>query len=529
MAHQIITDGQAVLGVEFGSTRIKAVLTDKAGKVLAVGTHDWENHLENGLWTYSLAEIRQGLAQCYASLKSDVRARCGVTLTRLAGMGVSAMMHGYLAFDQAGELLTPFRTWRNTNTGKAAAELSEKLQFNIPLRWTSAHLYQAVLDREEHVPRLHFVTTLAGYVHYLLTGERVIGVGDASGIFPIDSETCDYDAARMAAYEALIAPHGYSWRASELFPRVLPAGRDAGRLTAEGAALLDPEGDLTPGVPLCPPEGDAGTGMVATNSVAVGTGNVSAGTSIFAMVVTSHALSKPWPELDMVTTPDGMPCAMVHCNNCTSDLNAWIGLFREFAETAGLHLTMDELFALLYHKAMEGEKDCGGLVSYPFLSGEPVAGLTAGVPMLLREPDAKMSLSTFMRTHLCSCFAVLKMGMDLLLKEEKLTVTRLTGHGGLFKTRGVAQALLAGAVNAPITVMENAGEGGAWGIALLAAYRLEGGEQPLGEWLNQRIFVDVPGTSLSPDAADVAGFEQYMTRFRQSLCAQKAVLPTEAR
>lgn len=523
-ARALIEAGQAVLGIEFGSTRIKAVLVDGQGYTLAVGTHDWENRLENGIWTYSLEDIHEGLQGCYASLKAQVQAQYGVTLQKLAAAGISAMMHGYLAFDRDGTLLVPFRTWRNTCTGPAAEKLSEVLDFHMPLRWTSAHLYQAVLNGEEHVKRLDHVTTLEGYVHWQLTGRKVLGVGEGSGVFPLDGDKPQYDPERMAKYEALFAPYNLPWKAADLLPPLLPAGAEAGRLTEAGAKLLDPAGDLEPGVPFCPPEGDAGTGMVATNCVAPGTGNVSAGTSVFAMIVLEKALSKVYPQLDIVATPTGKPVAMVHCNNCTSDLNAWVGLFGEFAELMGLKLDANTLYGTLYRKALEGDKDCAGLLAYNFYSGEHNVGLEEGRPLFVRTPEAKLTLANFMRTHLTASLAVLKNGMDLLLRDEKVEIRKILGHGGLFKTRGVGQSLLAAAINAPVTVMETAGEGGAWGIALLAAYMIHGQGRTLEEYMDQDIFAGMPSETLAPDPADVAGYDAFMQRYMPGLAIERAAV-----
>ena len=521
-----INNGEAVLGIEFGSTRIKAVLADAKGATLAVGTHDWENRLENGLWTYSMEDIIGGLQGCYASLKKQVKEKYGITLHRLAGAGISAMMHGYLAFDKEGALLTPFRTWRNACTGPAAEKLSEVLDFHMPLRWTAAHLYQAVLNGEEHIWKLDHVTTLEGFVHWKLTGRKVLGVGEGAGVFPLNKEGTDYDMERMAKYEALFEPYKLPWKAKDLLPPMLPAGEQAGSLTAEGAKLLDPEGDLEPGVPFCPPEGDAGTGMVATNSVAPGTGNVSAGTSVFAMIVLEKPLSRVYPELDIVATPTGKPVAMVHCNNCTSDLNAWVGLFGEFAEMMGMKVDPNTLYGSLYRKALEGDKGCAGMLAYNFFSGEHNVGLDEGRPLFVRTPEAKMNLANFVRTHLCASLAVLKTGMDLLLQREQVEIHKILGHGGLFKTPKVGQSLLAAALNAPVTVMETAGEGGAWGIALLAAYMVYGKGKTLEAYLDEDIFTDMPSVTMEPDPADVAGYEQFMTRYTAGLDIERKAVET---
>ena len=467
----VIADGRAVLGIEFGSTRIKAVLTDGATNApVAQGVHDWENRLVDGLWTYSIDDIINGMQACYADLRANVRRDYGVDIERLAAIGISAMMHGYMAFGAEGRILVPFRTWRNTNTGRAAAELSELFNFNIPLRWSISHLYQAILDGETHISEISFLTTLAGYIHWRLTGRKVIGVGDASGMMPIDSDTGDYSSAMIEKFEAVAAAKGFTEKLRDILPAVLSAGEDAGSLTKEGAALLDKSGTLRAGTALCPPEGDAGTGMVATNAVLPRTGNVSAGTSSFSMIVLEKELSQPYEVIDMVTTPDGSPVAMVHCNNCTSDLNAWVGIFRRFQELIGVPVDMDELFGRLYGEALKGDADCGGLLSYNFFSGEPVVGLTEGRPIFVRKADDRFTLANFMRANLFASVSVLKIGNDILFNKEKVQVDRITGHGGLFKTPVVGQRILAAALNSPISVMETAGEGGAWGIALLASY-----------------------------------------------------------
>ena len=456
---EVIIEGKTTaLGIEFGSTRIKAVLVDEDNKVLAQGDHEWENHLENGIWTYPLEEVWAGLQDCYAKLKANVHKDYDVTIKRVGAIGFSAMMHGYLAFNDKDELLVPFRTWRNTITGEAAAELSKELNFNMPQRWSISHYYQCILNKEPHVPDVAYFMTLACYVHYKMTGQKVAGVGEASGMFPIDSKTGNYDADMLAKFNKLAAAHGVTTKVEDLLPRVLTAGDDAGTLTAEGAKLLDPSGDLEAGIPLAPPEGDAGTGMVATNAVSVGTGNVSAGTSVFSMVVLDKPLSKPYEEIDMVTTPTGEAVAMVHCNNCTSDLNAWVGMFKEFADAVGFEISMNDIYGTLYRKALTEEADCGGVVSFNYFGGEPVVGINEGRPMIVRKPDAKFTLANFMRSNLYGALGVLKIGNDILLKEEKVSIRSITGHGGFFKTKGVGQSVLAAGLNAPITVMATAGE-----------------------------------------------------------------------
>ncbi|MCQ2437854.1 MAG: FGGY-family carbohydrate kinase, partial [Clostridia bacterium] len=500
-----IESGKAVLGIELGSTRIKAVLIDEAHNPIASGNHDWENKLENNIWTYSMEDVWTGVAHAYAELKAAVKAEYGVTLKRFAAIGFSAMMHGYLPFDKDGNQLAGFRTWRNTITGAAAAELTELFDFNIPQRWSIAHLRQAMLNGEDHVPQIDFITTLAGYIHWKLTGKKVMGVGEASGMFPIDSTTNDYDASMVAKFNALIAKDNVAWKLPDILPEVLVAGAPAGELTAEGAKLLDVEGDLEAGIPMCPPEGDAGTGMVATNSVAVRTGNTSAGTSVFAMIVLEKALKKVHEEIDMVTTPAGMPVAMVHCNNCTSDLNAWVGLFDEYAKMIGVKQTPDELYGALYRKALEADEDCGGLLAYNYFSGEHITGMNEGRPLFVRTPDSRFTLANFMRTNLFAALSVLKIGLNILINEEQVTIDRMFGHGGLFKTKGVGQRIMAAAIQAPVSVMSTAGEGGAWGIALLAAYmqNKEAGET-LDHYLSAKVFGGNCGETVEPDDETVA-------------------------
>ena len=519
-----ILNGEAVLGIEFGSTRIKAVLIDRGGAVLAVGAYDWENKLENGLWTYSRDEIHAGLVGCYAALKQAVRETYGVTLQKLAALGFSGMMHGYLPFDAAGNLLTPFRTWRNTVTGQAADELTALFDFNIPQRWSVAHLWQAVLNGEEHVAKIDFFTTLAGYIHTLLTGEKVLGVGEASGMFPVDSETGDWNEAFLQKFDALAAGR-LPKPLRELLPAIRTAGEEAGLLTPRGARFLDPEGDLQPGVPVCPPEGDAGTGMVATNSVRKRTGNVSAGTSVFLMVVLERALRNLHRELDIVTTPDGAPVAMVHCNNCTSDINAWVSLFGEVTEAAGGTASRGQLFEALFREALDGDEDCGGVLSYNYFSGEHITGFTEGRPLLMRQPDARFTLANFMRAQLFTCFGAIRIGFDILEKEENVAVDTILGHGGFFKTPVVGQSVLAAAMNAPVSVMATAGEGGAWGIAVLADYLVnnDAGET-LPDFLDNRIFASLEKTTLAPDPALVASFGRFMQSYRKGLSVERAAL-----
>ena len=520
-----IETGKTSLGIEFGSTRIKAVLVDQTHTPAAMGTYDWENRLEGNIWTYSLEDIWNGLQGCYRSLSEDVMNKYGVALTSFGAIGFSGMMHGYMAFNGAGELLVPFRTWRNTITEEACSRLTPVFQFNIPQRWSIAHLYQAILNGEEHVKDVTFFTTLAGYIHWKLTGEKVLGVGEASGMFPIDSAACDFNRAMIAQFDELIADKNFGWKLEDILPKVLSAGEKAGVLSEEGARLLDPTGTLKAGIPMCPPEGDAGTGMVATNSVAVRTGNVSAGTSVFAMVVLEEELSRVHEEIDMVTTPDGSPVAMVHCNNCTSDLNAWVNLFKEFAESFGMKVDMNELFGTLYRKALEGDADCGGLLAYNYFSGEPITGFEEGRPLFVRTPDSSFSLANFMRTHLYSSLATLKIGLDILMKEENVAVDSIMGHGGLFKTPVVGQRIMAAAMNAPVTVMDTASEGGAWGIAILASYMMEKEDgETLTDYLKNKIFAGQSGSRIDPVAEDAAGFDAFIDRYRKCLSSEKAAV-----
>ena len=524
-AKNAVMEGKTALGIEFGSTRIKAVLIDETHAPIAMGTWDWENRLEGNIWTYSLEDIWNGLQGCYRSLAEDAQSKYGVALKRTGSIGFSGMMHGYMAFNKEGELLVPFRTWRNTITEEACKKLIPVFSFNIPQRWSIAHLYQAILNKEPHVKDIAFFTTLAGYIHWKLSGEKVLGVGEASGMFPIDSEKCDFNRRMVGQFDELIKDQGFGWKLEEILPKVLSAGEKAGVLTEEGAKLLDPTGNLEAGIPMCPPEGDAGTGMVATNSVAVRTGNVSAGTSIFAMVVMEGELSKVHEEIDMVTTPDGSPVAMVHCNNCTSDLNAWVNLFGEFAESFGIKADKNELFGTLYRKALEADKDCGGLMAYNYFSGEPITGFDEGRPLFARTPDSHFTLANFMRTHLYSALATLKIGLDILLKEEKVTVDSITGHGGLFKTPVVGQSMMAAAMNAPVTVMDTASEGGAWGMAVLAAFMEEKEEnETLTSYLAEKIFAGQTGTTIAPNPEDVAGFDAFIKKYVSCLPAERGAV-----
>lgn len=524
-AKATIESGKAVLGIEFGSTRIKAVLIDEENRPIAQGSHEWENQLVDGLWTYSLEAIWFGVQDCYRDLRANVLSQYDCEITNLAAIGVSAMMHGYMPFDANGEMLAAFRTWRNTNTGEAAAILSKLFNFNMPLRWSLSHLYQAILNEESHVKDVAFITTLAGYIHWQLTGEKVIGIGDASGIMPVDSTTKDYSAEMVEKFDNLVADKGFSWKLTDILPKVLLAGENAGTLTEEGAKRLDISGNLRPGTPVCPPEGDAGTGMVATNAVKQRTGNVSAGTSSFSMIVLEKELSKPYEMIDMVTTPDGSPVAMVHCNNCTSDLNAWVGIFKEYTELMGVPVDMNKIFATLYNNALNGDPDCGGLMAYNYFSGEPVTGLQEGRPLFVRTVGNRFNLANFMRANIAAAVAVLKIGNDVLFNDEHVKVDRITGHGGLFKTKGVGQRILAAALNSPISVMETAGEGGAWGMALLAGYLVNNKEdRNLADYLEMDVFAGNTGTSISPTEEEVAGFNAYIENYKACLPIEEAAV-----
>ena len=510
---------KTVLGIELGSTRIKAVLIDEKHIPIAQGDFEWENQLVNGVWTYSMDAVHSGLQTCFANLKADVKAKFDAELTTVGAIGVSAMMHGYLPFDKEGRQLAEFRTWRNTITGEAAEELTALFGFNIPQRWSIAHLYQAILNGEEHVKDIAFLTTLAGYIHWQLTGEKVMGIGEASGMFPIDSGKLDYDEGMVQKVKALT---GVELR--DILPRVLTAGESGGTLTETGAHFLDPTGTLQPGIPVAPCEGDAGTGMAATNSVAPRTGNVSAGTSDFAMIVVEK-LPRVHREIDMVTTPAGAPVAMVHCNNCTSDINAWVGLLAEFAGAVGAKIDKGDLYTLLFNKALEGDADCGGLMSFNYLSGEGVTDLDAGRPLFARTPDARLTLGNFMRAHLLSALATLKIGLDILTGEEKVRIDRLYGHGGYFKTPGVGQRMLSAAVGSPVSVMETAGEGGPYGMALLAAYMLwKRPGQTLEDYLDKKVFAEAKSSTLMAEEKDIAGFNAFLARYKKALPVEKAAI-----
>ncbi|MFZ6029448.1 MAG: xylulokinase [Chloroflexota bacterium] len=520
-----IESGETALGVEFGSTRIKAVLIDRTHTPIASGTYAWENRLENGVWTYRLDDVWTGLQESYRQLSGEIMEKYDLPLKTIGAIGFSAMMHGYLVFDRDGNLLVPFRTWRNTITGQAAEKLTDLFEFNIPQRWSIAHLYQAILNQEPHVGDIHFQTTLAGYVHQKLTGQKVLGVGEASGMFPIDSGTGRYDERMIGLFDGLPEVKNLPWKLQDILPQVLPAGEAAGFLTEEGVKLLDPTGKLAAGIPLCPPEGDAGTGMVATNSVAERTGNVSAGTSVFAMLVLEKPLAKVYPEIDIVTTPGGKPVAMVHSNNCTSDLNAWVELFHEFARVLGLEISQGRLFEMLYKQALAGDADGGGLLAYNYFSGEHITHIEKGRPLFVRTPESRFTLANFMRVHLFSALGALKIGMDILFEREKVKIDRLLGHGGFFKTEEVGQRIMAAAMNVPVSVMETAGEGGAWGIALLGAYmRQKANGESLEAYLSNRVFTGENGVTIAPGQADVDGFAAFMERYKKGLAIESAAV-----
>ncbi len=517
-----IAEGKTFLGIEFGSTRIKALLIGEDFTVLAKGSHAWENKLENGYWTYALEDIHKGLKACYADLCRDIRKQYDCVLTTIGAMGISAMMHGYLAFDAENRLLTPFRTWRNTTTAEAAAKLTDALHFNIPQRWSIAHLYQAVLNREEHIPQIAHVTTLAGYIHYLLTGRRVVGIGEASGIFPVDR--CGYDANLVAITDRMLADAGFHLTVSKVFPQVQAAGEQAGVLTAEGAAFLDESGNLQAGVPFCPPEGDAGTGMVASNAVTSGSGNISCGTSVFAMPVLHQPLKGVYPEIDIVATPDGTPVAMVHCNNGCSELDSFAEMFAEFSALTGHPLSIDTVYETLYRHAMEqGTPDADGITAYNFLSGEPVAGIENGSPAYYHLPQSRMLLADFMRAQLMSVFAALRMGMLKLADNESIMLDAITAHGGLFTVRGAAQQILADALGTTVMVHKTASEGGPWGMALLAAYMLCGEGKSLPKWLQTTVFADTPCVTVTPTEQGMAGYQAYMQRYEAGLPAMRCL------
>ncbi|MBS5933556.1 MAG: FGGY-family carbohydrate kinase [Clostridiales bacterium] len=524
-AKMTIINGNAVLGIELGSTRIKAVLVDENNTPIASGSYEWENQLINGIWTYDEADIWKGVSESYSQMARDVKEKYAVTITTLGAIGFSGMMHGYMAFNKEGELLVPFRTWRNTITARASEELTSILGYHVPQRWSIAHLYQAILNGEEHVEQITYQTTLAGYIHWRLTGEKVLGVGEASGMFPIDIETHDFNKTMISQFNTLIADRNLNWKLEDILPKVLVAGEGAGYLTNEGAKLLDASGNLQAGIPLCPPEGDAGTGMVATNSVSVRTGNVSAGTSVFAMVVLEKDLERVHEELDLVTTPTGNLVAMAHCNNCTSDLNAWVNVFEEFMVSMGMQVDKNRLYEVLYTKALEGDAECGGLLAYNYFSGEHITDFEEGRPLFVRTPESNFNLANFMRVHLFTALGALKVGLDILLKDEGVRLDTIYGHGGLFKTKGVGQKMVAAAINAPVSVMETAGEGGAWGIAILASYMMNKSEnETLDDYLTNRVFAGEKGSRVEPDQKDVEGFDVFIQRYKEGLSIERAAI-----
>ena len=525
LVKEAIKQGKTSMGIELGSTRIKAVLVNEEHQPIASGSHEWENKLENNIWTYSLEDIWKGIQGSYSALVQEVKEKYNVTLETIGSIGFSGMMHGYMVFDDKEELLVPFRTWRNTITQRASKELSELFNFHIPQRWSIAHLYEALLNGEDHVKDIAYMTTLSGYIHWQLTGERVLGIGEASGVFPIDSNTKDYDLGMMKQFNEKVASKNFKWKLEDILPKVLVAGEEAGVLTEEGAKRLDVTGHLKQGSLLCPPEGDAGTGMVATNSIAERTGNVSAGTSVFAMLVLEKQLSKAYDEIDLVTTPTGHPVAMVHCNNCTSDLNAWVDLFKEFTDSLGIDIDKNKLFSLLYNKALEGDADCGGLLAYNYFSGEHITHLSEGRPIFLRTSNSKFNLANFMRVHLFTALGALKVGLDILMKQENVKVDEVLGHGGLFKTKEVGQKILAAAMNVPISVMETASEGGAWGIAILAGYMKNKAQgETLDRYLSDKVFCKEKGTKIEPNSEDVTGFETFIKRYMEGLAIEKAAV-----
>jgi sugar (pentulose or hexulose) kinase len=518
---EIIESGNAVLGIELGSTRIKASLISRDSTPLASGSYGWENRLVDGIWTYSLDDVWEGLAACYADLAKNVNKEYGVSLKKFSAVGISAMMHGYISIDKEGKLLTPFRTWRNNITGEACEKLSPLFNFAIPQRWSIAHLYQAVLNGEEHVGNIAYLTTLAGYVHWKLTGRKVLGIGDASGMFPIDPAARNYDDKMINAFDGLVQDRGFPWRLSEILPEVLVAGNNAGTLTAEGAKLIDPSGSLREGIPFCPPEGDAGTGMVATNSVRPRTGNVSAGTSVFAMLVLEKPLSKPHEEIDIVVTPDGKPVGMAHSNNCSSDFDAWMGVFARAVRALGVEPADNDLYGRLMPLALQGDTDCGGMLAVSYVSGEHITGFTEGRPLLVRQPDKPFTLENLLRSLLFTSFCALRTGLNILTLDEGVEVDEIRGHGGIFKTAGVAQKIMAAATNIPVSLPETAGEGGSWGMALLAAFMVrEDREQALPDFLDTLIAGSI-GTAVKPDPKDVAGFDEFFQRYHAGLSIER--------
>lgn len=520
---EAIVQGQTYLGIEFGSTRIKATLIDNHFETISSGSYDWENKLIDGYWTYNLDKTIVGLQKVYSEIKQYVEDMYGLTLNKIGAMGCSAMMQGYIALDNSGKLLVPFRTWRNTVTAQASSILTETFNYKLPQRWTIAHLYEAILNDEAHIADIAYITTLSGYIHWQLTGEKILGIGDASGMFPINEN--QFNETMLTQFSELISDKGYTWKIKDILPKVLLAGEHAGTLTKQGALLIDPTGDLQTGIPFCPPEGDAGTGMVATNSVKKNTGNISVGTSIFAMIVLKKDLSKVYPEIDIVTTPDGSPVAMVLANNCSSDLNAWVNLLREFYEAMGQKPDMNEMFNILFNKVLEADADGGGLLSYGYYSGENITGFEKGRPIFIRSPKSTFNLANFMRTHLFTAFAALRLGLNILTKKELVQINGIMAHGGLFKTPLVGQKICAAALDIPVTVMSTASEGGSWGIAILASYMLN--KQPnedLSHYLSNKVFSNSKGQKIYPDGEDVNGFNIFLERYKNGLTIEQAAI-----
>lgn len=520
-----ITNGKTAIGIELGSTRIKTVLIGEDNTPIASGNHDWENTHANNIWTYSIDEIWNGVQNSYKKLADNVQKEFGIAIKKVSAIGFSGMMHGYMAFDKSGNLLTPFRTWRNNITGAASEALTQLFNYPIPQRWSIAHLYQAILNNEEHVAQIDYFTTLAGYIHWKLTGNKVLGIGEASGMFPIDLEKKSFYETMIKQFNDNISDKKLPWKLENILPRVLVAGENAGTLTAEGAKLLDVSGQLEAGIMLCPPEGDAGTGMVATNSVAERTGNVSAGTSVFAMITLEKELSKVYPEIDLVTTPTGKLVAMAHSNNCTSDYDAWISLFGEAAKALGMEVSKPKLYDTLLEMALKGDADCGGLLAYGYISGEHITHFEEGRPLFVRSQGSNFNLANFIRVNLFASLGALKTGLDILMNQENVKVDKMLGHGGFFKTKLVGQKVMAAAINAPVSVMETAGEGGAWGIALLAAYAANRGEnETLEQFLDSKVFSGENASTVVPDEADVAGFNEFMRRYKSGLAIERAAV-----
>lgn len=519
-----VNEGKGAIGIEFGSTRIKTVLIDESYAPIASGSHEWVNKYENGIWTYSDTDIWNGLQDSFAKMAGEVKSKYGITLKKVKAIGFSAMMHGYMVFDKNDKQLVPFRTWRNTITQQASKELTGLFNFHIPQRWSIAHLYQAILNKEEHVKDIAYLTTLAGYVHWKLTGRKAVGIGEASGIFPLENDAPIYNTKMAALFENKIAPNKLPWKLPDILPEIMTAGQNAGYLTEEGAKLLDTSGNLSAGIPLCPPEGDAETGMTATNSVSPKTGNVSAGTSVFAMIVLDKNLEGVYPEIDTVTTPTGKPVAMVHCNTCTTDINAWVSIFSELAKLLNADVDKSNLYNLLFNKALEGDADCGNLMAFNFYSGEHIIGLTEGRPLFVHSPESEFNLANFMRANLYSSLCVLKMGLDILFKKENVKIDRVFGHGGFFKNKNVAQKIMAAAIDTPVTVLDTAGEGGAWGIALLAAYMTDGNGTTLEKFLSDKIFSGKIEKTVLPKREDVIGFEKFLDRYKKCLPIEKSAI-----